>query len=743
MNAKHSNQDSPIGLLDAVETLSLISDMDFEKEVGVAETHDLELQDKKISYQTIHWLHRKDADATISIIKDVFKVILNYLKDYYNQKLPPPKEEHTLEGIKTIMVLVGEAAKKLDKYTALFHKTKANSVTNLREYKQLQEYYFSRVTKKIEDGMLSKWLFALTQRGWARKEDFETVTETPAETKHVFVDLDGVKRDADYELFFIRKEDGTRFFNPKLIRNIKLVCNFGDYFDTGKQTEDPLVDMSIWNDKAYNNCARNILKQMGNKIPRFYHEAFRHKDRELVEMLNKACLALMLAANTENLKKFPATKSCTEYFKDFLAFLREAVHSMDYVKMITYPQKTGGKLSQLLLNMTQSLCMNLMEQQRYYSDHAFHLHNLIDKATENRSQEHKKVAESNKRIWSYLGSDYAALHKYMKAHAYGPLTKVLRVVEESGRFSYDPLIQENLPSQQYALYFNDNKIVNLHMPSPTTQEFINKAAVVDEFKAYLRACAHENPEGKLLFINLQDRTSWREHARCAALEALAQNAEFEKVISVVTLAKDTDFYHQLPPYQNENHAALFINQFREQLEDESTGYYFPANVKKALFPHFIDRLLQEIHRVFFSSKNVLTRNQRMDFIELTHQFIELKLIEIVKPTAFCLSCKDGLDNGAASNAMFYAFFRLLKDEPITASEREEINLLLYGPSLVVRERIINADRFNRILNAIRTMESLKESLGSSHFIMLIKEAFGDLFKSSILKAQLLPPNKQG
>lgn len=546
MNTKHIHHESPIGLLDAVETLSLISDMDFEKELGVAETHDLEIQNKKISYQTIHWLHHKDADATVAIVKDIFKVILNYLKDYYNQNLPPSKEEHTLEGIKTIMVLVGEAAKKLDKYTALFNKAKTNSVTNLKEYKQLQDYYFSRVTKKIDDGMLSKWLFALTQRSWAQKPDIEGVAETATETKHLFVDLDGVKRDVDYELFFIRKEDGTRFFSPKLIRNIKLVCNFGDYFDTAKQTDDPLVDMPLWNDRAYNNCAKNIIKQMGNKIPRFYREALKFKDRELVELLNKACLALMLAANPQNMRKFPATKSCTEYFADFLHFLRDALHSLDYTKLITYPEKSGGKLSQLLLNLTQSFCVSLIEQQRYYDDHAVHIQRLIEQAVENRSADHKKVAENSKRIWNYLGSDYAALQKYMKAHAYGPLSKVLRVVEESGRFSFDPIIQENLPSQQYALYFNENKIINLHMPCPTSQEFINKAAVADEFKAYLRACALET-EGKVLYINLQDRTGWREHARCIALEGLAQIKEFENVITVVTLPKDTDFYHQLPP----------------------------------------------------------------------------------------------------------------------------------------------------------------------------------------------------
>ena len=50
------------------------------------------------------------------------------------------------------MVLVGEAAKKLDKYIELFQKINVRSVTELREYKQLQEFYFSKANKeKIEN----------------------------------------------------------------------------------------------------------------------------------------------------------------------------------------------------------------------------------------------------------------------------------------------------------------------------------------------------------------------------------------------------------------------------------------------------------------------------------------------------------------------------------------------------------------------------------------------------------------
>ncbi len=75
------------------------------------------------------------------------------------------------------------------------------------------------------------------------------------ETKHLFVDLDSVKKDILSMNFFYRKEDGTRFFNPRLIRNIKLVSDFG--LNVGKEEEkDPLFDLTTWRiDSGYHKGA--------------------------------------------------------------------------------------------------------------------------------------------------------------------------------------------------------------------------------------------------------------------------------------------------------------------------------------------------------------------------------------------------------------------------------------------------------------------------------------------------------
>ena len=47
------------------------------------------------------------------------------------------------------MVLVGEAAKKLDKYTKFLHQNQR--VTDFKEYKQLQEFYRQKLLVKIDE----------------------------------------------------------------------------------------------------------------------------------------------------------------------------------------------------------------------------------------------------------------------------------------------------------------------------------------------------------------------------------------------------------------------------------------------------------------------------------------------------------------------------------------------------------------------------------------------------------------
>nr|MBA3816496.1 hypothetical protein [Parachlamydiaceae bacterium] len=675
MNTRDRKDLGTLTLIEAIETLSSIADLEFDHEVGIAQKHDLTVQDKPLIYHTVHWLHHKNAEVTVEMVKQTFRVVLNYLRHFYDKQYSTIKNEQAIEGIKTIMVLVGEAAKKLDKYTKAFNKAHVSSITELREYKKLQEFYFNRIARKIDEGMLGKWILALSSKIIPDK-DLKLQGQKGLQTKHVFIDLDSVKKDLEYELFFLRKEEGTRFFSPRLIRNVKLVSDFGDYFGEIKEKE-PLTSIAIWQDRFAHMCAKNMVGALRLQINNFYRESMQHRDNELVESLNKALMALMLCCNPHNLIHNLPIKDCRDYFCDFRHFLRESLSLIEYHKMITYPPKKSSKLAMCLLNTAHSICLAIYTQVSGLQNLTGLIHGMIQQAHNERSDEHKKNIEKSRELWNGLANDYAAMSTLLKQHPSGPLNKILNSLEEGRIREFDPLMQGNVPSQLFTLYAQQNKIMFLRWPSPTKQEFINKVAIIDEFKGFLRACGQGHVLSKCLVLNFQDRTSWKEHFRCLAIEDLPNHESFARHIDVVTLAKDTEFYHQLAPYTDDNHAESFINHFKEQFIDESCGNYIPKNMHKKLLSNFIDGVFEGIHRVFFSNKNVLLREHRMDFIEIFYLFVQLKIVEMSKADVVGYTCKDSVDIAQSAGCQLFVFLKLLNQERLSENDQEQLDAMLY------------------------------------------------------------------
>ena len=84
--------------------------------------------------------------------------------------------------------------------------------------------------------------------------------------------------------------------------------------------------------------------------------------------------------------------------------------------------------------------------------------------------------------------------------------------------------------------------------------------------------------------------------------------------------------------------------------------------------------------------------------------IELKIIELVKPTIISHLSKDGLD---AASAATIALLALLNKQD---SASEDWNTKLFGPTLLSRERTIQPERFERLLSLVVLLENqeLKE-----------------------------------
>ena len=291
MSTQDKKNGMTLTLVEAVETLSNIADLQIDKNLGIAEKHNLIVTDKPLTYHTVHWLHHQDADETMSIVKGIFRVILKYLQNFYQNDYQNITDPQAADNIKTVMVLVGEAAKKLDKYTALFLKSQAESVTELREYKKLQEFYLSKIATQIDEGNLGEWVSALTQKKTVVLQGHEKSQED------AFIDLESARRTLNMQLFLLYKEDGSRFFSPRLLRNIKLISDFGDYIGEEKK-EDPLLNVEMWRDRTSYNYAKQLIKSTKNQIEKYFKLSLQNSHDELIETVNKTLIALLMAGNS-------------------------------------------------------------------------------------------------------------------------------------------------------------------------------------------------------------------------------------------------------------------------------------------------------------------------------------------------------------------------------------------------------------------------------------------------------------
>lgn len=712
----NKGEGSTLTIEEAVDALSSIAEMDIDRELLPSSE---EFAPETSPNRSIEWLNTSDLKTTVNVVKNTFRVILSYLRKYYKKEYRYISNQKTTEGIKAIMVLVGEAAKKLDKQIASSDQKGLKSVTELKEYRSLQEFYLTRIARKIDEGVLSRWIMALAQR-MVTQQRIAGKKPPPLmhimQSTHVFVDLESVKKDAEYELFFIRKEDGTRFYSSRLIRNMKLVCDFGDRLETLKR-DDPLESVRLWRDRSIQLAAAKILHFIKPQMSELSGVISKEAEGELEIALNKACMALLLCSHPHNILHDLALKSCLDYFTDFQLFLRVALHTRDYQRLIAYSDEETSSRAHHLLNLTQVLCEGLFLYGEDIAEIGPSVSMLLQEARQEKSSEHYKAWSSSNPLWSHLGGDYAAMNSLMKRHRSGPLLKVLEGLETEDYHAFDPILQGNIPRHLFDI--EDSHVAVIHMPSPVHQEHIQKATVCEEFKGFLRVLAGH--EGKHLLINLQDRTSWREHARCVVLEELQKHPDFANQLTVVTLAKDTEFYHQLAPYSSENHADRFFQEFKKNLLDETQGFFFPKEVKKMLSPEFIDGMFKRIHQTFFSGKNVLQRDRRLEFIEIFYLFLELKLIDLIKPTSLSLTCKDGVDIGAPASAGLYAFLKLMRNEEFTEKDFVYLNTILYSPACFVRERVPLPDHFHRMQAVIKQMEQVRSELGKERFAQVMAD----------------------
>jgi hypothetical protein len=725
-------------VLDAVETLSSIIDLDIGADkLGVSFSESLTIIGETIEVQYVHWLGHENSDEALGLLKSSYKKILQYLRQFYRNYTEDHTNLSTLEGINNLMSLVGEASQRLQRCTNIFKGVQSRLVESLKEYRELKKFYSEKIFKLTKTGYSWEQLMLISEESALKHDSLRVLPKrSRSDVEEMIVDLESVKDDRDYELLYLQKEDGTQFFDRELVKNIRLVCEFGQYFEKF-HGNDPLIHVKLWQEKTLQLTAKVILNSIKGELHLFYKEYKRFKEIELVSILNRGLMALMLSGNPKNLLRNSPVKCCFQYFTDFHYFLHQALVSRDYQKLIAYPPNDSQMFLKNLVKLVHSICCHLFT-------HIQGLQELVGMTTHLLELGFPKgydvESQLSKTISTQLKESYKAINNLLEKHPNGPLFKVLDVFsdrEEAQEINFNLISQKNYPYKLYDFYLEDNEVSVLYLPSPTSQEYINHAEVLEEFKGFLRSYAVDAVEKKHLMFNLQDRTSWKEFARCQAIDELQLRAEHSLNLDVITLPKNTEFYHQLHPYYHLNDSESFIEQFLFHLQDDKTGFFFPRNLKNIFTADVFEQILRGIQNVFFNNSSRLRRIERLDFIEITYLLIQLKAIQEIVPDSLSFTCKDSLDLGAMSNVMLFSLFKYLQNKDLTDKEHDLMQAMLFTPALIIRERNIHKEQFDRLNSVLQTIEgvSVDQNLKKS-----FKSAFGGVFNDLILKAVLRLPN---
>ena len=628
-------------------------------------------------------------------VQQIFRTILNYLRKVYEldrEYFHPLQME---KSVYAVMTLADEAVKKWDRYTLLFKKTQdRESVQLLKEYRDLKQFFKSKITrvykKALETGIGEQHA---TDSGFLIK------------------DLETIRADSDYELLLLRKEQGGYFAPSSLLRHILLVGQ-SDELLLHSEYQELISHIKATKDLQAHMIAQELVKQSFSSIDDFFKQAKEHKTEEAIIYMSKALIALMLAANPYNLMENDADKVCEQYLVDFCVYLRQSI-------------RTKSDHATALINpLFHKLCYLLFTQPCNYK-RALEL--ILQMIALGHSKNELLLTQKIQLDSVILYQDIA-IRTALKAYPNGPLLQALALVREQrlGQ-GLDLLSQKMWPMQIYTILTDQLKISCLKIASMTMQTTLSDVEIVPEFIGFIEVLSRSDQNQKYLVINLQNRLSWQEKARCACLERAQYKEEFSDHLVVVTFNRDSDFYHQR---EGSFKANIFLSACAQKILDgQEHGFYFPPAINSSQLAFFVNKALLLIHELFFDGKEELSHQNRLDCIEIFHFFLFLHIIDQIAPDILSFTCKDAVDTSSLFSAEVFAWLHVMNHpEGLPKSKRDFVLYLLYAPALALRGRSIDKDQIQRMASA---MHIFVEKLHQNGFI--VQEAFSQLYKTSFFK----------
>lgn len=685
-----------ISIVEAVDILSSLSEVD-------SKISFLQEEDKDALHPS-RWLNEDQIQENEELVKEAFEAVRYYFEQIYTKHQGHFDDPQVQKGIEAVIFILQEAKEKIIQFTGLFKRGfSVRDLFELKEYREMMEHLERQILPNIP-GIEKK----MRQR--KKEEVFE---ENLAEGEvDAFEDLEEIKNDFRYELFYIKKENGKPFYDQECMRRLQLLYDF----EKGEESHNPMLsNLKLLEAKDFQKRAIAILVGTDSLVRDFYKVAFKEKNNSWAASLSKALMSLMLAATPQTLvNQETLPKTACGYFSDFRGYLREAVNSVEYKKYLLkeHPTPVEKRFSLLTHKLCSSYFLSISVQKEVTA---------FLKELAGLKKKHQTTSE-------ILHLEDKALREALHKTPNGPIKKIISAFLK-GDFEdgWDPLAQNNAPSQLFQFALQEKEVLVINMPAPLRQRTLEEARVVEEFFTFLEKCLVKE-EKKVLLIDLQDSTSLEEHARVVALQGLLENKEHN--LAILRLAKHTDFYYQKNEYQNEEMASVFIHHLEEQLLiGGACGFAYPKHFERGSLKEFIKKSSSFIHEVFFLKRKTLTSRERQDFIEIFYSFFLLKTAEIEKPDYIIFTSKDGLDTSIASGAeFFFSIKSLFSDHVLKQKDQDFLLWLLYAPVLMLRERAIHKADAERVMHFIETLEA---AIGENS--ILLEKYLKALYPKNLIK----------
>lgn len=384
-------------------------------------------------------------------------------------------------------------------------------------------------------------------------------------------------------------------------------------------------------------------------------------------LLKHLCiLEELLTQNSQNYKK---------RHNRFLKTLRKLL-------ILLEAKQEHGLYSELI----EKLCLELCKT-KFYRIHLFEFgHHLLSAIFATLSSQ----AKSNTPNYIHHFSRYSLLDESRFIVTSSPLfhlerdlrkfnETITKVVFDSHRYNHPSLLYH------LTLFRNGeiHRVKMVRMSCPTKESWFQSPQVIEEFKGLLKALKSENKNH--LYVNKQ-RTWSKEGLRSSAIKDLQNDNDH---FFCLCLPSDGAFYYQQNFYDVLEKAGHFKEMFFNMLiGKKAKGYYhIPVSwLKDLLFVEQIKETLNQVHHLYFNSKEELSSLEKRLFIEHAYTHIIILCLKYFEIHSVNVTCRDGIDRAGCEQAKLLYYFHILLGIENEIESKKERQFLIHIPPYLAKNR---------------------------------------------------------